>query len=59
VARFHKPNRDVDRAIDLGVEHGENRPHGTLEPHVNPFSYGTPCYWAYKGAYEATLKAYP
>lgn len=59
MARFHKPNPDVDRAIALGIENALLRPQDSTASHTIPYSYGTPCYWAYKGAYEATLKAYP
>lgn len=52
MARFHKPNPDVDRAIAMGIKGESPAKHvdGTIG---NPFSYGTPCYWAWIGAYTS------
>lgn len=55
MARTIKPEPGIERAIELGVG-GPSHPSQVVtvqgEPH-NPYSYGTPCYWAWHGANEA------
>lgn len=57
MAKVHRPQPGIGRAVQLGVENAKLRPVGSTAFHAIPYSYGTPCYWAYHGAYRATLGA--
>jgi len=57
MARVIKPEPGIERAVELGSR-GEGAP--TVQgPHLNPYSYGTPCYWAWHGANEARKRLCP
>ena len=53
MAKVIKPEPGIDAAISRGMNF-EGVP--TLKGEVLcPYEYGTPCYWAWTGAYRASL----
>lgn len=52
MARTLKPEPGMERAVELGTR-GESAAVTLAGVAINPYSYGTPCYWAWHGANEA------
>lgn len=58
MAKTHKPEPGVERAEGLGIEAAMLHDRSALQPGlICPYSYGTPCFWVWQGAYRATLDA--
>lgn len=53
MARVHKPEPGIEHAVELGVKAAYD---GDTSP--VPYSYGTPCYWAFYGARKAAVEVY-